>query len=242
MENLKLSIPKPCNRSFAGMQPTQDGRFCGDCATEVIDFSKFSTAELKVWFNAHNGKVCGYFNEDQLQKVNAETQNKISWSSFSIKLLLASCFTLVATTKGFSSELTKKNQETFQSDQKSAVNFPADHTTADSLIKITGLIKDNDGGTPIPGVAIREKSGTQTVRSDSNGKFSFQVNAKQNQQVSLVFSYPGYETKEVVINEGNIKNLVVNLNEDTKVMGEVVVVSTMTRWEKVKRFFRRIFE
>lgn len=50
MTPLKLNVPNPCNRTWKEMLPTQRGRLCGDCAKEVIDFTKFSDDQLQAWF------------------------------------------------------------------------------------------------------------------------------------------------------------------------------------------------
>jgi len=72
---------------------------------------------------------------------------------------------------------------------------------------------------PIPGVSVREKNrpsnGTTT---DGSGNFSLNVSAG----ATLVFTYIGYETKEVVVEEGNT-SLMVALNASSNELEEVTV-------------------
>lgn len=92
-----------------------------------------------------------------------------------------------------------------------------------SQIKVSGTVTDGKND-PLIGVNVLvsgSKSGTIT---DFNGKYSIQV---PNNKASIVFSYIGYKTvlKEV----GNSAVLNVVLEEDTKVMDEVVVVAYGTQ-------------
>jgi len=85
-------------------------------------------------------------------------------------------------------------------------------------IKITGTVKDTQGGT-LPGVSVKIK-GTSTVTvTAGDGKFSLTVPSTQS---VLVFSYIGYDAKEVII--GNATNLQVTLQDQNNSLNDVVVV------------------
>nr|WP_199156422.1 TonB-dependent receptor [Pedobacter sp. ASV2] len=82
---------------------------------------------------------------------------------------------------------------------------------------ITGTVKDNKGVT-LPGVSIRVK-GTQTgAVTDENGRFS----VKAAETSTLVFTYIGYTTKEIQVN--NKTSITVVLEDDSQGLDEVVVV------------------
>ncbi|GAA4347613.1 hypothetical protein GCM10023185_02790 [Hymenobacter saemangeumensis] len=54
------SIPQPCPKQWADMSPTEAGRFCGSCQTEVVDFARMSDAEVLAYLSARRGQhVCG---------------------------------------------------------------------------------------------------------------------------------------------------------------------------------------
>jgi len=54
------SIPRPCPKNWADMSPTEAGRFCGSCQTEVVDFTRMSDAEVFTYLAARRGQqVCG---------------------------------------------------------------------------------------------------------------------------------------------------------------------------------------
>ena len=83
--------------------------------------------------------------------------------------------------------------------------------------KITGTVVDAMG--PVIGASVVVKGTSNGVATDFDGNFS--LNASPGQ--TLVISYIGYETKEVKIAAGQT-NYKITLEEDRKVLDEVVVV------------------
>ena len=54
-----FSIPTPCAQPWAAMRPTADGRHCGTCRTEVVDFARLSEAEILAFLARRGGRpVC----------------------------------------------------------------------------------------------------------------------------------------------------------------------------------------
>lgn len=83
---------------------------------------------------------------------------------------------------------------------------------------VSGTVTDDKGG-PLPGVTVQVKGTSQGTRADVEGKFSI---ALKTPSAVLIFSYLGFETKEVAT--GPAANLVVKLAEATKGLNEVIVV------------------
>ena len=88
---------------------------------------------------------------------------------------------------------------------------------AQELMKVAGLVVDQNAD-PLIGVTVRvqgdNKGGTVT---DMDGNFTIQVQKGK----TLIFSYLGYKNKEVLANSSRLK---ITLNEDNKVLDDVVVV------------------
>lgn len=84
---------------------------------------------------------------------------------------------------------------------------------------ITGRVTTATDGQPLPGVSILVKGTTSGSTTDADGKFS--VPARGNGV--LVFSYIGYKTKEVAVNNQSVLNL--TLDEDATLIDEVVVAA-----------------
>jgi len=93
--------------------------------------------------------------------------------------------------------------------------------------EVNGIVVDSNGS-PLPGVSIVVKNTTKGASTDFDGNFNV-PNVKKGE--ILVFSYIGYATKEVVINNANA--LTVKLDEDTLSLDEVVVVGYGTQKKSV---------
>jgi hypothetical protein len=93
---LKISVPSPCHENWEAMTPQQQGRHCDVCSKTVVDFTAMTDEEVKQYFvNRAGEKLCGRFNNSQLQKVMIEVPNNIFelempfWKKFLAACLLA---------------------------------------------------------------------------------------------------------------------------------------------------------
>lgn len=83
-------------------------------------------------------------------------------------------------------------------------------------ITISGTILDNQK--PLPGVSVIEKGTTGGTSTDFDGNFQLDVSPN----ATLVFSFVGFETQEIVVGEkSNILNI--KMKEDAQQLDEVVV-------------------
>ena len=88
---------------------------------------------------------------------------------------------------------------------------------------VSGVVS-SENGDPIPGVNIMIKGTKTGVSTDFDGNYTIDV---ANQNTTLVFSYIGFVTKEVVV--GNQTTINVSLTEDVSELEEVVVVGYGTQ-------------
>ena len=82
--------------------------------------------------------------------------------------------------------------------------------------KVTGTVSDAMG--PVIGASILEKGTSNGTVTDIDGNFSLNVNPG----ATLVISYIGFETQEIVV--GNQSTINVTMKEDDTTLEEVVVV------------------
>ncbi|MET4080856.1 TonB-linked SusC/RagA family outer membrane protein [Pedobacter sp. UYP30] len=82
---------------------------------------------------------------------------------------------------------------------------------------VTGKVTESSGA--LPGVSILVKGTKTSTQSDANGKFSISVNPV----ATLVFSFVGYESKEVVV--GTSSTINVTLQAGNNSLSEVVVTA-----------------
>ena len=96
---------------------------------------------------------------------------------------------------------------------------------AQNTIKVTGKITGQDGAT-VPFVNVVEKGTSNGTSADMDGNYTISV----SENAILIFSYIGYETKEVSVDGRNIIN--VEMESDVAALDEVVVVGYGTQQKK----------
>jgi TonB-linked SusC/RagA family outer membrane protein len=93
--------------------------------------------------------------------------------------------------------------------------------------EIKGTVADASGN-PLPGVTVVVKNSTKGASTDFDGNFTI---PNINNGETLVFSYIGFVTQEIIINDANA--LTVVLDEDTESLEEVVVIGYGTQKKSV---------
>lgn len=96
---------------------------------------------------------------------------------------------------------------------------------------VNGIVKGkvvDATGIPLSGVSVAVKGNTTGTSTDAKGNFSLPVAAED---ATLVFSYVGFTTEEVVVGKQTVIN--VTLNSLTSSLGEVVVVGYGTQKKSV---------
>lgn len=88
-----------------------------------------------------------------------------------------------------------------------------------SRTTVEGIIKDKSGD-PIIGVSVIEKGMTNGTVTDIDGKFSLAISKPT---AILVVSYIGYKKEEIAVN--NRKNIQIVMEEDDKMLDEVIVTA-----------------
>ena len=97
---------------------------------------------------------------------------------------------------------------------------------APTAIQVTGRVT-SDAGETLPGVSVVLKGTTTGTTTDVNGRYTLSVPAANS---TLVFSYIGFTTQELVV--GNRTTLDLVMQTDDKTLNEVVVVGYGTQQKK----------
>ncbi|WP_231427903.1 MULTISPECIES: SusC/RagA family TonB-linked outer membrane protein [Pedobacter] len=92
------------------------------------------------------------------------------------------------------------------------------NTKKDVIIK--GRVKDKKGGSPMPGVSVREKSTSNAVSTNGDGEYQIRV----KDGATLSFASVGYKTIEVAVNGRT--TIDVFIEEDANELKDVNIVST----------------
>jgi len=89
------------------------------------------------------------------------------------------------------------------------------HAFSQATINVKGVIKSQDG-TPLSGATISNKKGKAVTTSNQDGFFTIKV----PDGATLVFSYIGYEPKEVIA----AANMQISLTAQSSKLDEVEIV------------------
>ena len=94
----KITIPKPCPEDWNKMTPNNNGRFCGSCSKNVVDFTNMLPDEIQMYFQQHSN-VCGRFKNLQLDSLTIQIPNRILYSQTHYhKMFLLALFIVMGTT------------------------------------------------------------------------------------------------------------------------------------------------
>lgn len=93
---------------------------------------------------------------------------------------------------------------------------------------VSGTVTDEKDGSPLPGVTVSVKNTTNATQTNENGRFSISIGSEND---VLVFSFVGYESREIRVGNQSVINLPLTASDAT--LDEVVVVGygTMKRRE-----------
>ena len=139
--SIKISIPKPCNQKWSGMNQNGSGRFCDSCEQTVVDFTYFSNLDLKNWFAKNQGKSCGRFNPEQLNRLIINETN-FSINRFKPNLIVASLIAFLSFPKLSSAQFTKPT--TIQTADLKKKSHNNEVVLSDSVRTIKGRVIDKD--------------------------------------------------------------------------------------------------
>jgi hypothetical protein len=105
------------------------------------------------------------------------------------------------------------------------VLFKAEENKVQADVKVSGKVTD-ENDSPLAGASVKVKGGSKGVSTTITGEYALTV----PDNATLVVSYVGYETKEVVV--GVRTEINVQLSQSIKVSDQVVVIGYGTQRRK----------
>ncbi|MDR1091522.1 MAG: TonB-dependent receptor [Prevotella sp.] len=105
--------------------------------------------------------------------------------------------------------------------KKTKEQIAASHSVVQQKRQITGTVIDAETKLPVIGVSVWIKESTTGTFTDVDGKYSIQVNGNAG---VLVYSFVGYQTKEVPIGDKTVIDVQLSESKETS-LDEVVVVA-----------------
>ena len=235
-KTFQLNIPRPCYENWDQMHPAQKGRFCDSCNKQVMDFSVMTDAEILNYFKHATGKICGRFDNSQLQRsLNAtKIEKKKNWQWLVATILAL----MISTRKGYAQkketkavQITVNPESTMLGDtivveaKQSNKEVLTTKQRKPELLKanfICGKIVD-ENGMPIPYATVMLKDTKMGTSTDVDGNFKLQLR-KYSERADITVSALGYQTVtrnvSLVVSKDTLK-----LNTQYEMLPEIVIHS-----------------
>ncbi len=224
-----LKIDDPCAESWAAMLPTDSGRFCTNCAKNVIDFTKLTDDQVLAVITKPGENICGRFEASQVNRYLAnstEYPNRSHLYKFFAGLFLLTAADRALAKTGIDNGAPMGQGYDLISQPKEFSASEPKRNPADSLDRVfRGRVIHALDQTPISGVSIRlEDADVQTV---TNREGAFELSVPSNllkKKNAFVVSFIGYETKTVTVSTHDFKNERSIVLSDDPQLNEVVYV------------------
>jgi hypothetical protein len=224
---LTLTIPQPCNESWAAMTPTVGGRHCAACQTEVVDFTAMSDAEILTYLarvRAAGSRSCGRFAAGQLERPlqRAALAAPKRWRSW---LAAAVAIWGLREVSGLDAKAQAPTEQR-ELPTNSPLNYSAKpdyegKTLAQALV-LRGRIVDAQTKEGLPGVSIFIKGTKIGTASAMDGSFRLECPIPMdNPNQAVCLQYLGYGYRELAPTLAQWGGKEMRLEMQEQVMGEM---------------------
>jgi hypothetical protein len=229
----KIQISNPCHEEWEGMHLHTNGKFCGSCQKSVIDFTSFTDTELKRWFTENQGKSCGKFKPEQLDRLISVKEN-YRLNRFKPNLIAASLLAFLSFPKLANANISL-SYPTFQTDNKKSLKDDVlKENVEDDFVTIRGKVIDKGDKLPLIAVSIRVKNSKIGTTTDRNGEFELRLDRKQfKDKVILDIRYIGFESKELKVNLNKNDVIFVKMKMDQSILGGFAIINQPTFLERI---------
>jgi CarboxypepD_reg-like domain len=242
MKQILITIPEPCHENWNNMGPVEKGRFCGSCSKQVVDFSMMNDGEMAAYLSSTNGKVCGRFNESQLNRTITKRQLRTNFLNQVWKLLLPGFFFSVKAMAQKTNQADKVPQDGIvrTNPKPMILGMVVKKITHDDFLEknkiITGIVTDEETGKPVTGVSITLKGSNWGKVTDEDGSFAFNI-SKQNFSGVIIVSGAGYIAEELTVKEliqADTDKKTIRLKRKVTVLEEITLTTTAEKLIKLR--------
>lgn len=219
-----ITVAEPCHEDWNKMSPVEQGRFCGSCQKNVIDFTTKSDEEIIAFFNNYNGSSCGRFANEQLNRPIKILALKPAsrFVRYAASLLLPAAFVSTKSNAQTTSPTTGDTIVTAQIDLPEDIvvgTYIKAPTIAEKVVK--GQVIDAVTNEPLAGVSVTLKGSDRGVVTDDNGGFTIAFTSRKD---VLQYSSVGYQTAEIKVSKLSTKNdVLIQMKQVSMLMGELII-------------------
>jgi hypothetical protein len=220
-KEIYIQIPEPCHEDWDRMTPVQQGRYCQSCCKDVIDFSLMTDREIINFLSKPQGKTCGNFSNDQLNRVIAEPATPAKKKVWAVMLSFLMPLVIAQKASAQRGKLSVKQKEPV----KCVTQLRGDTiaSVVSETITIEGKIRDTLFN-PVPFATVLIKGTVQYTVADSAGNYSLKNVLPGD--ITLSVSSVGFHMKEIRVPSSQpqvIKN--VSLDPEITKLPEIVITS-----------------
>ncbi len=196
MSKFKIEIAEPCHENWEMMTQSEQGKFCGSCQKNVVDFTHYSNYEIGQFFGKpENANTCGRFLPSQIQETYNYYQPEKSSNFLKYAAGFAGTLLLVQAFEGCKEAPKQCEAKVEQCDTKSITEMKTsllDNTEALSdTNNIRGIILEEQTGKPFEEVVkISYYNGKEIIGSEAGkgGKFVIPIHNSLNDDFHLTIS------------------------------------------------------
>lgn len=193
---LTLTIPEPCGENFDAMTPVKGGKFCGACDKTIVDFRTMSEGQILNFYKKNNGKICGVFNEVQLNKAMPfpmKARPNRNWKA------VAALAAGLMFSGGMIGQTTIPNNGKLVVVEQSIGKGEGVNTETSNPVKILkGSVLDGEEG--LIGANIIIEGTTIGTTTDIDGFFELPI-PNDLKEIEVTVSYVGFESQTLLFND-----------------------------------------
>lgn len=233
---IRINIPTPCQEHWGNMQPNENGRFCQNCAATVIDFTKFTDAELINHLQQSSGKTCGRLSLQQLNRNLIKTNkgtSKIPYQLMAGALLLSMPF---ASTQAQISKETETTVTTlcFPNHKITIPEKPTTNNSKTATKIVKGVVRELPSNNLVPAAKVTVVNTNIVTYTNMDGEFEISLpDSLQNTSFTLsVVSFGYMETISNIPANSISENQVILLTlEEFIIIGRISIEKTKRWWQ-----------
>ncbi|MBI3140193.1 MAG: carboxypeptidase-like regulatory domain-containing protein [Sphingobacteriales bacterium] len=215
----QLTIPEPCHENWDKMSPAAQGRFCGSCQKQVVDFTSMSDRELVQFFKKPStGSVCGRFMNEQLERDLVVPGQRIPWINYFFQIAWPAFFiSKVSAQRTQGKPMMRPVADTSKvrvvpdnrilgmvlpSSIRPVCKDPEPVIKGDTIMTTAIMIRGrivNEKGEPVPYASVQDRFNNRLLVADTAGRFTLSTDSREMQHELLV-SAAGYEKTKIMVN------------------------------------------